>query len=144
MKKREVKGIADLPIVIILGVLMACITAGLGFSAVERVERVKRKQEAIQSFNRLVETCRNLNYGVLGEKQKLKLSLNSSKIRIFERLAKLKNEKETIKVRRLPLPLIHKGEDNFLLHSGDFQVELVEINSNNENKVKLALKFSEI
>lgn len=144
MNKNQDKGIADLPIVIILCVFLAAIAAGLSTRAVNRVKRIEGKQEAVQSFDRLVETCQDLNYGSLNEKKKLELDLNSSKILVSKKLAKLKNGKETLKVQRLPLPLIHAGEDNYFLQSGAYQVKLVETGENSENRTRFVLELSEI
>ncbi len=138
------QGITSLPIVIILSVFLATIAAGLSTRAITRVKRIETKQEAVQSFDKLVETCQELNYGTLNEKKKFELVLNSSKIRVSKKLAKLKNGKETLKVQNLPLPLIHSGEDNYSLQSGAYQMKLAETMTDDENRTKFVLKLSEI
>ncbi len=144
MNKKQAKGIADLPIVIILCVFLAALAAGLSTRGMTQVKRLEKKQKAIQSFNELVETCQNLNYATVGEKQNLSLNLNYSKIQISEKIAQLKNESETLKTHRLPLPLIYAAQDNYSLQSGDFQVKLAASSENHENEAKYVLELLEI
>lgn len=132
-------GVVDLPIVLILCVFLASLAIGLGVRGLGQAEALREEQKSIQSFDRLVEVSTEVSYGEVGEERRVKLELGGGKIIVHGRLIQLLRENEVFRSEYLPLPLLEGGKDNFSIRSGNFSIELMDLNES-ERRLVLVLR----
>ena len=117
-------GISSIPVVIFLSVFIAVLAIGLGTRGLRDVRSKRQKQRTIVSFNKFVETCKELSYSPIGETQKVNLDLNGDKIEIHGRILRLKVDGETRKVEKSPLPLEREKTGKTSIESGVYIVDI--------------------
>ncbi len=118
------KGLAEIPIVLIISVFLATVAISVGYKGLGRAESIKTDQKAIDSFSKFAESSKRITYGEIGENQLVDLDLPNSYIEIKNDLIQLKKGKEKLRSEYLSLPLIKRGSNNYKLYSGEYLLEL--------------------
>lgn len=103
---------------------MGLLVAGLGLKGLTRAKRLKNKQKSKQNFNRLIESSTEIAYGEIGDERKARLNLYGSKIIVNNKIIKLKNGSETLKIIYLPLPLEYNGKNKYSIRNGIYKIKL--------------------
>lgn len=115
------RGIESLPVVLVLGAVLAACTLGLGARAMIQVTRINERQKAIDSFNSFVERVRMVCAGGIGSAQRVELELGDAEITIESNIVKLVSGEEVLRCELLPLPLVVEGSN---IGGGDYTIEL--------------------
>lgn len=138
-------GIVDLPVIIILCIILASLAIGLGLKGFERFGRLRRRQNSIRNFDRLVEAATEVAYGGIEGNQKIHLNLDGWRIMVDGKLVQLRSDEEILKSEFLPLPLRKERKEKFTIYGGEFSISLQSPDSDfGKNENPLFLKLSEL
>ena len=118
---RETRGFESLPVALLLGILMAACTLGLGFRCIESAQRISRHRQAIEGFNSFIERARMVSAGGLGNGQRVELDLGGGEIVIDSNLVQLWMDGELVRSEALQLPVHAKDSP---LVNGVYAIEL--------------------
>lgn len=108
---KDSRGAESLPVVVMLGAIIAAGTVALGIETISRAQRMAQFQRAVGSFNLFVEQCRLLCAGGLSESKLVEIELGDGKIALKGNLVQLLIE-GTVRTELLPLPIF--GEEDEL------------------------------
>jgi len=120
---RESAGIESLPVVLLLGTVLAMCALGLGVEAMTRAQSLGERQRAIESFNTFIERARMASAGGLGSEQWVELELAGGKLVVDANLVQLVVGEEVLRSEILPLPVVLDSRDNEI-GGGGYAVEL--------------------
>lgn len=109
--KEDNRGVESLPIVMMIGALLAAGTVSIGIEAIGRAQRMSDLQRAVESFNLFVEQSRILCAGGLGESRLVEMELGEGRIALKGNLVQLL-VRGTVRSELLPLPI--SGVENEL------------------------------
>ena len=118
---REAKGVESLPVALLLGIVMAACTLGLGLKCIDNAQGLSQRQRAIEGFNSFIERARMVSAGGLGNVQLVELELGGGEIVIDSKLAQLWIDGEVLRSEVLQLPIHAK---NTRLEDGVYEIEL--------------------
>ncbi|MEM3420784.1 MAG: hypothetical protein QW315_00800 [Candidatus Hadarchaeum sp.] len=121
---KESRGVESLPVVVMLGAIMAAGTVALGIETISRAQRMAQFQRAVESFDLFVEQCRLLCAGGLSDSRLVEIELGDGKIALKGNLVQLFIE-GTVRTELLPLP-IFGGENE--LRSGSYLLRICQQN----------------
>lgn len=110
----------SLPLVLLLGAMLAASAAAIGSNALNRVQRLTSEQRAINSFNNFVEQCQMLCAGGVGDSKVVELDLGEGKIALRGNLVQLLVGK-TVKGFLLPLSVSAASDE---LYSGTYVLKV--------------------
>ena len=123
MLRRDAKGIESLPVVLLLGAVLAASTLAIGTACLDLVQRLRERQRAIDSFNTFVERARMVSTGGIGNVQQVELELGGGKVVFDSNLVQLIYGEEVLRSETLPLPVVQDG-GGFEIGAGSFEIEL--------------------
>lgn len=123
MMRRDAKGVESLPVVLLLGAVLAASTLAIGTACLDRVQRLGERQRAIESFNTFVERTRMVSAGGIGSVQQVELELTGGKLVIDANLVQLIYGWEVLRSGILPLPVVQEG-GGFEIGTGSYVIEL--------------------
>ena len=118
---REAKGVESLPVSLLLGIVMAACTLGLGLKCIDNAQTFDQRQRAIGSFNSFIERASAVSFGGVGNVQRVELELGGGEIVIDSKLAQLRVGEEVLRSEVLQLPVYAK---NARLENGVYEIEL--------------------
>ena len=118
---REAKGVESLPVALLLGIVMAACTLGLGLKCIDNAQTFDLRQRAIESFNSFIERARTASAGGFGNTQLVELELGGGEIVVDSKLAQLWIDGEVLRSEVLQLPIHAK---NARLEDGVYEIEL--------------------
>jgi len=124
MMRRNAKGVESLPVVLLLGAVLAASTLAIGTACLDRVQRLGKRQRAIESFNTFVERTRMVSTGGIGSVQQVELELAGGELVFDANLVQLIYGEEVLRSRTLPLPVVQDGGD-FEIGTGSYAIELL-------------------
>ena len=122
--RRDAKGVESLPVVLLLGAVLAASTLAIGTACLDRVQRLGERQRAIESFNTFVERARMASTGGIGSVQQVELELTGGKLVIDANLVQLIYGEEVLRSETLPLPVVLDG-GGFEIGTGSYAIELL-------------------
>jgi len=122
--RRDAKGVESLPVVLLLGAVLAASTLAIGTACLNRVQRLGERQRAIESFNTFVERTRMVSAGGIGSVQQVELELAGSELVVDANLVQLIYGEEVLRSGILPLPVVQEG-GGFEIGTGSYQIELM-------------------
>ena len=117
------KGVESLPVVLLLGILLAASTLAIGTTCLDRAQRLGERQHAIESFNTFVERAHMASAGGIGSIQQVELELNGGKLVVDVNLVQLTYGEEVLRSETLPLPIVLEG-GGFEIGAGIYAIEL--------------------
>lgn len=123
MTRRNAKGVESLPVVLLLGALLAASTLAIGTTCIDRAQRLGERQHAIESFNSFVELARMTSAGGIGSIQQVELELNGGKLVFDAKLVQLTYGEEVLRSEILPLPIVLDG-GGFKIGAGSYSIKL--------------------
>ena len=123
MTRRNAKGVESLPVVLLLGAVLAAFTLAIGTACLDRAQRLGERQHAIESFNLFVELARMTSAGGIGSIQQVELELNGGKLVVNVNLVQLTYGEEVLRGEILPLPIVLDG-GGFEVGAGSYAIEL--------------------
>ncbi len=123
MTLHNAKGVESLPIVLLLGAMLAASTLGIGTTCIDRTQRLDERQHAINSFNSFVERARIISAGGIGSIQQVELELNRGKLVFDAKLVQLTYDEEVLRSEILPLPIVLEG-GGFKIGAGSYSIKL--------------------
>jgi hypothetical protein len=123
MTRRNAKGVESLPVVLLLGAVLAASTLAIGTICIDRAQRIGERQHAIESFNSFVERARMTSAGGIGSVQQVELGLNGGKLVFDANLVQLTYGEEVLRGEILPLPIVLDG-GGFEIGAGSYSIEL--------------------
>ncbi len=118
------RGIVGLPVILIICVFLASVTVAVGFEGLKRLGSMKKDQEAINCFERLVRSATRVGYGRVGEREKIKVDTGGYGIRFDGRLIELREGDEVLRAERLPLPVRIDGKQGTSIDEGSYWIRL--------------------
>lgn len=121
--QRDAKGVESLPVVLLLGTVLAASTLAIGTTCLDRVRRLGERQRAIESFNSFVERARMISAGGIGNLQQVELELAGGKLLFDSNLVQLIYGGEVLRSETLPLPVVQDG-GGFEIGTGSYAIEL--------------------
>jgi len=124
MMRRDAKGVESLPVVLLLGAVLAASTLAIGTACLGRVQRLGERQRAIESFNIFVERARMASTGGIGSVQQVELELTGGKLVVDANLVQLIYGEEVLRSETLPLPVVQDG-GGFEIGTGSYAIELL-------------------
>jgi len=124
MMRRDAKGVESLPVVLLLSAVLAASTLAIGTACLDRVQRLGKRQRAIESFNTFVERTRMVSIGGIGSVQQVALELAGGELVFDANLVQLIYGEEVLRSRILPLPVVQDGGD-FEIGTGSYAIELL-------------------
>lgn len=125
---RDVRGVESLPIVLIISLALGTFAIALGMKSMVRVRSLLGDQQAIESFDTLVEHVYSIGFGGVGGKRSFELELPESEIIVRGKIIQLEIENEVRRSEVLPLPIFLDGsEDKFSIQSGGYTLELQRV-----------------
>lgn len=124
MMRCDAKGVESLPVVLLLGAVLAASTLAIGTACLDRVQRLGERQRAIESFNIFVERTRMASTGGIGSVQQVELELTGGEIVFDANLVQLIYGEEVLRSRTLPLPVVQDG-GGFEIGTGSYEIELL-------------------
>lgn len=124
MLRRDAKGIESLPVVLLLGAVLAASTLAIGTACLHRVQRLEEQQRAIESFNSFVERACMVSTGGVGNLQQVELELAGGKLVLDSHLVQLIYGEELLRSETLPLPVVQDG-GGFEIATGSYAIELL-------------------
>ena len=122
--RRDAKGVESLPVVLLLGAVLAASTLAIGTACLDRVQRLGERQRAIESFNTFVERTRMVSTGGIGSVQQVELELAGGEIVFDANLVQLIYGEEVLRSETLPLPVVQDGR-GFEIGTGSYEIELL-------------------
>ena len=123
MLQRDAKGVESLPVVLLLGAVLAASTLAIGAACLDRVQRLGKRQRAIESFNSFVERTRMASTGGVGSVQQVELELAGGELVVDANLVQLIYGDEVLRSETLPLPVVQEG-GRFEIGTGSYVIEL--------------------
>ncbi|MFQ6129623.1 MAG: hypothetical protein ACE5OT_02290 [Candidatus Hadarchaeaceae archaeon] len=123
MMRRDAKGVESLPIVLLLGAVLAASTLAIGTACLDLVQGLRERQRAIGSFNTFVERAHMVSTGGVGNVQQVELELAGGKLVFDANLVQLIYGGEVLRSETLPLPVVWDGGD--LIDAGSYAIELL-------------------
>ena len=117
------KGVESLPVVLLLGTVLAASTLAIGTACLDRVQRLGERQHAIESFNTFIERARMASAGGIGSIQQVELELNGGKLVVDVNLVQLTYGEEVLRSETLPLPITLESR-GFEIGAGSYTIEL--------------------
>jgi len=124
MLRRDGKGVEALPVVLLLGAVLAASTLAIGTACLNRVQRLGERQRAIESFNSFVERARMASAGGVGNVQQVELELAGGKLVFDSNLVQLIYGEEVLRSETLPLHVMQDG-GGFEIGTGSYAIELL-------------------
>jgi hypothetical protein len=121
--RRESAGIESLPVVLLLGTVLATCALGLGVEAMTRAQSLGERQREIESFNTFAWRARMAGAGGLGSEQWVELELAGGKLVVDANLVQLVVGEEVLRSEVLPLPVVLDGGDN-KIGGGSYAIKL--------------------
>jgi len=121
--RRDAKGVESLPVVLLLGAVLAASTLAIGTACLDRVQRLGERQRAIESFNTFVERTRMVSAGGIGSVQQVELELAGGELVVDANLVQLIYGEEVLRSGILPLPVVQEG-GGFEIGTGSYVIEL--------------------
>ena len=118
---REAKGVESLPVALLLGIVMATCTLGLGLKCIDNAQGLDLRQRAIEGFNSFIERASVVSFGGVGNVQRIELELGGGEIVIDFKLAQLWVGEEVLRSEVLQLPVY---AENARLEDGVYEIEL--------------------
>jgi hypothetical protein len=118
MMRRDAKGVESLPVVLLLGAVLAASTLAIGTACLDE------RQRAIESFNIFVERARMASTGGIGSVQQVELELTGGKLVVDANLVQLIYGEEVLRSETLPLPVVQDG-GGFEIGTGSYAIELL-------------------
>jgi hypothetical protein len=112
-------GVWSIPVVVLLGLVLAAGALSVGLACVDWLQRVRVKQLAIEDFNRFVECVELLSVGGEGGTESIELS-HDGWITVNETLTELVVDGERVRAEVLPLPVSGISK----LTAGSYSLEL--------------------
>lgn len=123
MTRRNAKGVESLPVVLLLGAVLAASTLAIGTTCLDRAQRLGERQHAIESFNSFVEQARMASAGGIGSIRQIELGLNGGKLVVDMNLVQLTYGEEILRSEILPLSVVLDG-GGFEIGAGNYTIEL--------------------
>lgn len=120
---RDARGVESLPVVLLLGTMLAVCALGLGVEAMARAQSLGERQRAIESFNTFVERAHMASAGGLGNQQWVELELSGGKLVIDANLVQLVVGEEVLRSKILSLPVVLDGGGDEI-GEGSYAIEL--------------------
>jgi len=124
MLRRDGKGVESLPVVLLLGAVLAASTLAIGAACLDRAKRLGERQCAIESFNSFIERARMASAGGVGNVQQVELELAGGKLLFDSNLVQLIYGEEVLRSETLPLPVVQDC-GGFEIGAGSFAIELL-------------------
>lgn len=121
MRSCSARGIESLPVVLLLGAVLAACTLGLGTRALIQEQKLNERQKAIEGFNSFIERARMASAGGLGSVQHVELELTGAEIMVDANLVQLVVGEEVLRSELMPLPLVSEGGK---IGEGSYAIEL--------------------
>jgi len=121
--RHDSAGVESLPVLLLLGIVLAACALGLGMEAMARAQSLGERQRAIESFNTFVERARMASAGGLGSERWVELELSGGKLVVDANLVQLIYGEEVLRSEILPLPVVLNGGD-FEIDAGSYAIEL--------------------
>lgn len=124
MPRRDAEGVESLPVVLLLGAVLAASTLAIGTACLDRVQRLDERKRAIVSFNAFVERARMVSTGGVGSVQRVELELTGGKLVLNANLVQLIYGGEVLRSETLPLPVV-QDNGGFEISTGSYAIELL-------------------
>lgn len=122
--QRDDRGVENLPIILLLGVMLGACTLGIGARCLANVRNLSELQQAVDDFNVLVERARIVSAGGEGNIQQIELNLSPGIIVGRGKLLQLVVGDEVRRSEVLPLPILVGGHENWKIINGRYTIEL--------------------
>ena len=120
---RDAEGVESLPVVLLLGAVLAACALGIGAETLTRVQSLSERQRAIESFDTFVDRARMVSAGGLGNHQRVGLELAGGKLVVNADLVQLVIGEEVLRSEILPLPVVPDGAGDEICE-GSYSIEL--------------------
>jgi hypothetical protein len=122
--QRDARGIENLPIILLLGVMLGACTLGIGARCLANVRNLSELQQAVDDFDVFVERARIVSAGGAGNIQQIELDVSPGKIVGRGKLLQLVVGDEVRRSEVLPLPVLVDGHENWEISDGQYVIEL--------------------
>ena len=125
MAKSANRGFSTLPISLVICVFIASLAVTIGIRGVNRARSMREDQRIFANFEEFVRISKQVSYGMVGDTRRVKLELGPFRIKINKGLAELKRSGEVLRADYLPLPMEVRVNEENIVSSGVYRVELV-------------------
>ena len=132
----DARGVENLPIILLLGIVLGACTLGIGARCLANVQNLSKLQQAVDDFNIFVERARIVSAGSEGNIQQIELDLSPGRIVARGQLLQLVIDGEIRKSEVLPLPILVDGHEDCEIINGWYAIELRR-NSRGEHFLEL-------
>jgi|GEM_PF-3565886 len=119
---RDEAGIESLPVVLLLGAVLAVSSVAIGFASVDRAQRLSESQRSFYSFEFFVERAQLLSAGGIGGFQIVDLDLGDCVITVDGNIVQLISGVSVLRSETVALELLTLGG---ALRSGSYMMEVV-------------------
>lgn len=114
--RRDSRGMESLPVIIMIGAILAAGTVSIGIEAISRAQRMSSQRRAIEGFNLFVEQSCILCAGGLGDSRLVDIELGDGLIVLKGNIVQLLIG-GTVRSEVLPLPILASENE---LRSGSY------------------------
>lgn len=122
--QRDARGVENLPMILLLGVMLGVCTLGIGARCLANVRNLSELRQAVDDFNVFAERARIVSAGGEGNIQQIELDLSPGRIVARGKLLQLVVGDEVRRSEVLPLPILVDGHEDWEVINGRYAIEL--------------------